>query len=586
MVFVALLAYAGFLISTPLLLLTFPLILGLAFSPLWILAIVDNGQRLREKAFKDENQSSNGQLFDDAYEVVLLKRQISLTRGVLLKLVLIWGSLTLLGSIFLLWSPEASLIKEHSDRTLAPAAFNAFLGILLFVSGRYLIGVSRESSQSQLSCSLGGWWIYGSFGLFTFSLGIFLLNSELSFLFPVLLILATAPLLVLLLEWPIRSINNYYGSGNSPHPPHCPILPLLQWRSAPSTSLQEDLRYQFGHDLSSGTKTLLWKMAFPATLFLGIVLLLGSSLIIVPQGHQGVKLTWGKPSNDVLQPGLHLHQPWPMGSHHLLDTGTIHRLHLEKQHQDDDQLWGAENHEDDLLMVVRSPDARENDWPIEVLAVNAELGYRWTQPHQVFFAHSNPAESLRQKALALLTQRMRKVPLNQWWSTSRSIIEKELIADLQTWVDNNRLGAKVVFFSLPQLHPPTEVDEACEQTIKARFEKETQILQAQAEVARLESSLKDEVARRITVATSQGNILIHRAEARLKGLEGIAKAASVDPELFWNRRRLQSLAEISSDLRKILVLREGKTQVQELDLESHLDVESFNLKLKSKKLRR
>jgi modulator of FtsH protease HflK len=584
-VFGGLLAYGAFLASTPLLILSFPLLLGVALLPLWILAQVDNGQRIREKAIEDQYKNQVGKIFDDAYEVVLLKRQRSLTQGLLLRLVFIWGSLVLCITPLLLLEPIPE-ITPLTDLALAPAAFNAFLGVLLFVAGRYLIGISKTSDEAPLSTALAGWWVYTSLSLFTFSLAIFFFRSDLSFLVPFLFGLSVLPLVILILEWPLRAIAAYYGSAKTSHPPYCPSLPLIQWTSTPSKSLKADLEYQFGYDLSSGTKTLLGRMAIPSLLFLVAVLFFGSSVIVVPHGHQGVKLTWGSPSPETLPPGLHLHLPWPMGSHHLLDTGKLHRLHLENDHQRGGNLWGSESHEDDLLMVVRSPDARGEDWPIEVLAVNAELGFRWSEPHRVLFNHSRPSESLRQKALGLLTERMRKVPLNEWWSTSRSLIEQELVSELQAWVEDVKLGAKVVFFSLPQLHPPTEVGEASEAASKARFEKEAHVLKARAEIARLESSLEDDVSRKLSLATSQGNILIQQAEARLKGLQGMSKASSVDPDLFWDRRRLKALAELSTNLRKILILRDGQTQVQELDLESHLDVESFDLKLKSRKLRR
>lgn len=585
-VLISLLTYSGFLLVYQEVLLSLPLIIGAALLPIWALGLFDYKLRKQEHLIKSEAENTQGKIFDDAYEVVLLKRQLSLTRGPLLKVVFVWNTLVICSIPFLLWNPSPQMLEGVQGKTLAPTAFIAFLATLYFVTGRFLIGVTRNSPHDQLSCSLAGWLTYSSITLFTFSLSIFLIDSELSFSVPLLLGLSSAPLLILALEWPIRSISSYYGSGKSIHPPHCPILPLVEWKSAARKQINEDLQYQFGHDLSSGTRAMLWKMAFPLALFLGIVLLAGSCLVIVPQGHQGILLTWGKPSEEIATPGLHFHLPYPIGRHRLLDTGTLHRLHLDSKEGVEYPIWESPEHKDDLLMVVRSPKGREEEWPVEVLAINAELGYKWSSPYDALFRHADPVEALKQKALSLLTKRMRRVPRNEWWSTSRSTIEKELRQKLRLWSEENSMGIDLVFFSLPQLHPPSEVAKEYAESSKARFDRQTQILKAEAEAAKLEAKLKHDISRLITQAKSQGNILVQKAEARLKGLQGISKAAGVNPELFWDRKRLQVLADVSRDLRKILILREGSTQVQELDLESNFEMESFDLELKSRKLRK
>lgn len=306
------------------------------------------------------------------------------------------------------------------------------------------------------------------------------------------------------------------------------LLNIIAEPSRVGHGLAETLNYQFGFEVSkTWFYQLLRKSLVPLILVGVVILVLISSLVIVPEGKYALVRHWGKlDRHRVMGPGMHICHPWPVDTVHMFEVGTVRevllgvgneRSELERQSDfvNDREvfLWTAEHgthRELDFIIAVpptHTHTTRGDQAPPPVniikLVVSVQYkvrpdgmkdyGYNYVDPHRMI---ENLAyrEVTRYCASATLDSAVSEDQQGERpeaiMTFGRRNAERELMRRVQDAVSKAGLGVDVSFVGLWAVHPPAEAADEFENVLKAeramdqkRFEAEGEAVKLLTEVA-------------------------------------------------------------------------------------------------------
>src|SRR5262249_46164729 len=96
-------------------------------------------------------------------------------------------------------------------------------------------------------------------------------------------------------------------------------------------SIADAVDYQFGFKVSATwVYQLLGRWILPLLLFHGATVWLLTSIVVVPQGYQGIieHMGWGSSTYATASPGIHFTRPWPIDRATLIPTERIQRIEI------------------------------------------------------------------------------------------------------------------------------------------------------------------------------------------------------------------------------------------------------------------
>jgi membrane protease subunit HflK len=564
-----------------------PFLLALAALPFWIHALL-LGKVLQQESelqyqLKSEH-SENDLIFDEAYEVIIVKRQITILNKYILPCAAILAVISFLSFSYLHLFDPWQWGKLPQKNGFAHIAFLTFLSAVTFVSSRFLMGASTSSPLATHSKNIGGLLFYNTITLSLFTT-LFILNSGLlHFLSPIITIALAVTTLTYPLELPFNILNHFYGQQPSILGPLGTRLAHFSLHSKLKDRTSETLQYQFGYDLSSNVKKILNQHGIIVAWVAIGCYTLSDSIVTIPTGHEGVISEWGNIKKDSLLPGLHFKWPNPIQKCHIISKRQEQIITLGKSDEDEAHTWDSSQHENDLQMILKSPLENQDQLPIEIVSISAILRYHINSPKDWMSHHISPRETIYHLAFNKLTHIFLKKNRRELYETSRNEIEERLREQLQQSCKSLNLGIQVLSFSIPQIHPPTETLESFQEAVKAQFERETMVTSAHSQAEQL-----------LLKSKSQRNVELHRAKAKsdaitakVKGLTNYMNHLLVfkdkEKDIFWQRKKIEALPDALESMHKIIVLSKHKDVLQTIDLQQDLNPELLDLNLEARSL--
>jgi regulator of protease activity HflC (stomatin/prohibitin superfamily) len=581
-----LLAYAGFVSTHPSPWLVLPVCFSAGLAAQWIQAFL-LGRLQQQKIVLSAQHEHDEQIFEESYEHIVLTRQFQVVKGTL---GILATSLNVVGMIvFALiqitdpwqWGPLGSEFRHGN------MAFLLFLAATHFVLGRFLSAVDAKSPLAAPSKTVGGLLIYSALAITIFALQVFFSTETFAFIVPWLSWASALAALIYPLELPILSLSHAYGQNKSPLGPAVPKLANAPWAQKIQGRAQNVLQYQFGHDLNSNLKRMLNQHGGPLLLVLFLSMAASNAVFTVPLGHEAIISHWGVLKSEPLAPGLHIKWPEP------IETVTILRRRQEKlltlgssSKESGSHMWDTPEHQNDLKLILRTPDQQNNQWPIEIISVSAVIRYHISDSKQWIRQSSQPEAILEALALREITDVHLINHREQLLETSRNLIEQQLQQSLQVRCDQLQLGVNILGFTIPQIHPPAETLESFQEAVKSRFQKEATISKAEGERDQWLARIEAERSIKRSQAEAEKTKILADASSLLIRVQLLSKVVATDPELFWARQHLEALPRVTADMHKVLLLSEHDKKVQLLNLESDLEPEMLDLNLEARNLSR
>jgi regulator of protease activity HflC (stomatin/prohibitin superfamily) len=317
---------------------------------------------------------------------------------------------------------------------------------------------------------------------------------------------------------------------------------LLFSHGNPLTSLFNALEQFFGIDIK-GT----WAIQFirqtiePLCFSILVLCWLASSLFIIDTHEQGVRETFGLAESQVLEPGLHLKLPWPLGVIRTAPTKRVLQMsigHEEEEESEESEetesiLWANQHADEEFTLLLG--DGRD------LISADGTLHYRINDVHAYLYSIQNPEEMVRSIAYRILMHETANRTLEQALSENLNQLATQVTSKISSEIAQMDIGITPVLFNFSALHPPVSVAESYQQVVSAQIERDTRIIRAQTyekkslrrvEAEAYSEKIKAEMSslERIAVATGE-------AEA----FEGLYQKVRKNEDLYLFRRKQESL---------------------------------------------
>ena len=304
-------------------------------------------------------------------------------------------------------------------------------------------------------------------------------------------------------------------------------------------SILDSAGRQFGIDLrSTWALTVVRQTLEP--LIIGLFLLgwLSTSLTVVGVGEQGLVERLGVPvGGEVLQPGLHLHWPWPVDQVFRLPVQRVQAAQVGHEGQEEEGpenvLWAVEHAPNEYTLVLGNGR--------DLITVDAAVQYRITDARAWRYNCQNPTDALRAIAYRAVMRSTVNRTLSDALSQNVATLTGQMRAMIQQDANALGLGVDVIGFTVGGMHPPVPVAPDYEAVVSAEISKVTMVVEAQA-------------YRNEKVPAAESNALMYENVARAKGADALARAAGeawsfralesqyhASPEEYFFRRRLETL---------------------------------------------
>jgi regulator of protease activity HflC (stomatin/prohibitin superfamily) len=330
------------------------------------------------------------------------------------------------------------------------------------------------------------------------------------------------------------------------------VLPVLGERLNVIGSVLDAAERQLGIDLrSTWALTVVRRSVEPLVIALGLVGWLSTAMSIVGVEEQGLVERLGVPvGGPPLEPGLHLHWPWPIDTVARLPVRRVQALTVghegkEENGGPEDVLWARQHAANEYTLLLGNGR--------DLITVDAAVQYRIADPRAWRYHSQNPGDALR----AIAHRAVMRTTVNRTLADALSENVVTTTARMRTMVqqeaDTLGLGVEVLSFTVGGMHPPVAVAAEYQAVVSAELGKVTAVVQAEAD-------------RNRTVPFAEAARLMGRNGATAAGAADLAKASGeawsfrtlqaqyrADAGEYLFRRRLETL-ELVLPSRRILIV--------------------------------
>jgi regulator of protease activity HflC (stomatin/prohibitin superfamily) len=357
------------------------------------------------------------------------------------------------------------------------------------------------------------------------------------------------------------------------------------------TTAAQALDYQFGFKVS---ETWFYRLFVEKALALLvclqiIVLILCTSIVFIDSGEQGLLERCGRPILPPLNPGAHLKLPWPLDHVYRFRTQQIQSFEIgtppdAAQQEGPIILWTvAHTKEDNFLVANREPASAENATtnnpsggsgrrtpPVSLLSGSIPVQYQITDLGAWAYNNEDAPSLLEDLATRELVRFLVGADMNEVMSYGRLEAAEQLRQRIQTAVDSQKLGAKIVSVGLQDLHPPVKVAPDYEKVIGAIQSKAAKILAARADEVKTNALAEAQATNIINIASASRTRREIDALAQAALFTNQIPAYKAAPSVYVQRAYLQAFANSTANARKYVLLTTNTHDVLQFDLQEKI----------------
>jgi len=479
-------------------------------------------------------------------------------------------------------------------RALAAISLFAIFALLLFLLGRFSVTVARLENHRLLRPG-ASFLLAGAFICAFMALGIAAVKADYikadlwlaRGLCVLLALMAAETLITLLLE-----IYRPRVKGKVGRPLYdSRLIGLLAQPESLFTTAAQALDYQFGFNISETWFFKLLQRYLPVFLLVQLgVLLVSTCVVFIEAGEQAVLEHFGQQAG-VLTPGAHLKLPWPVDKVYRYRTEEIQSFSVgfmldaesEKQRT---ILWTIPHDKEyNFLVGNRSPVTVTNTDtsdsfkapPVSLITVSIPVQYQITNVTDWAYNNAEPTNLLEDLATREVVHYLAGVDLNDVMSASRAEASEKLRGQIQAAANERKLGAKIVFVGLQDIHPPTPVAGDYEKVVGAEQSKLATILTAQALAIRTNALAGAQAFTTTNVADAARIRLVSSRLAEAALFTNQIPAFAAAPSVYEQRAYLLAFGDATANARKYILLVTNTQDVLIFDLQDKIRDDLLNL---------
>jgi membrane protease subunit HflK len=494
------------------------------------------------------------------------------------------------------WTGKNPATLKDANATVAISLF-AIFALLLFLFGRFSVTMARLENNRLLrpgaSVLLAGAYVCAFTALGIAGVEAKYPNADFWVargLCVLLGLMAVENLLTLLLE-----IYRPRIKGKVVRPLYeSRVAGLLAQPESLFTTAAQTLDYQFGFKVSETWFFQACKNNLPVLLLVQLaVLLLSTTVFFIDAGEQAVLEHYGKAAG-VYGPGAHFKLPWPADKVRRFRTEQIQSFAVgytpDAQSEAAIVLWTIPHSKEENFLVgyrpaVALPDAPTNDLanakPVGLITVSIPVQFQITNISEWIYNNADPDDLLKSLATSEVVQYLAGSDLNDLLSHGRLEAAATLRDRIQSASDERRLGAKIVFVGLQDIHPPTASDVAAtyEKVAGAEETRLAKILGAESDAIRTNAQADAAAFTLTNVAEANRIRLVTSKFAQAALFTNQLPAFRAAPSVYRERLYLQNFAAATRNARKYVLLVTNTQDVLIFDLEDKVRYDLENLSI-------
>jgi regulator of protease activity HflC (stomatin/prohibitin superfamily) len=503
------------------------------------------------------------------------------------------------GGAWLLWrwiSRATGAIAP--DRAMPALSLFAIFALLLFLFGRFSVTIARLENHRLLRPG-ASYVLLGAYICFVTALGIAGVKAEFlkvdyyvaKALCVLLGLMAAEILITLLLE-----IYRPRVKGKISRPIYdSRLVGLLGQPESLFTTAAQALDYQFGFNVSETWFFRLLQKNLPVLLLAQFaVLLLSTCVVFIDAGEQAVLERFGKPVvGGVLTPGAHFKLPWPADKVYHYRTEQIQTFDVgytpDAQSENENTiLWSVAHAKEENFLVgnrepvtIKDENADTNDTlkapPVSLITVSIPVQFQINDVMAWAYNNADPDSLLQDLATRAVVHYLAGVDLNEVMSHARLEATQTLRDQIQTDADARKLGVKILFVGLQDIHPPVKVAGDYEKVVGAGQQMIAATNNAVADAIRTNALAGALAFTTTNIAYATRQRLEVQALARAALFINQIPAFEAAPSVYRQRAYFQTFAAATANARKYILLVTNTQDVVIFDLEDKIREDLLNL---------
>lgn len=277
----------------------------------------------------------------------------------------------------------------------------------------------------------------------------------------------------------------------------------------------------------------------PLIPIIGVVLLiwLASGFYKVDSGSVGVEQRFGQMADDVTEPGLHWHFPYPIEKATVVNLEEVRKLEVGYRSSDG---TSKTKQPQEALMLTEDENIIELQFAVQYNLNNAK---------HYLFNNRSPDDSVRSAAESAIREVVGKNKLD-------NLLQKGLVdtsARMQEILDRYKSGVHIISVSLQSALPPEAVQEAFEDVNRANQDNQRQINEGQAYARDVIPKSRGQASRLLAEAAGYKLKMENEAKGNASRFDQILTQYNHAPEVTRQRLYLDAQEQILSSVSKVVV---------------------------------
>lgn len=278
---------------------------------------------------------------------------------------------------------------------------------------------------------------------------------------------------------------------------------------------------------------------------LGVVLALWliSGVYIVDQGNQGVVSRFGAYA-EITDPGPHWHWPYPIET--VTKVNVDKQRYIEIGYRSNSRSRGrtADSVLPESLMLTGD----EN-----IVSVRMAVQYQVKDAHDYLFKLKNPEATLKQVTESVQRGVVGKSTMDYILTDGRSQVVADIKSQIQTAMDQYQAGVMITSVNLQDAQPPEQVQQAFEDAIRAREDKQRLINKAESYANEVIPKARGEASRLLQDALGYEAQIIAKATGEAERFERMRVEYEKAPNVTHKRLYLEAKEKLFRNTNKVLV---------------------------------
>ncbi len=260
---------------------------------------------------------------------------------------------------------------------------------------------------------------------------------------------------------------------------------------------------------------------------------LTQAIYTVQPDERGVELRFGKPREEVSDPGLHFHL-WPID--------TVEIVKVTEQQMNIGSRAGSGSSSGLMLSGDQN-----------IVNVQFTVLYTVTDPSSYLFRVENPADTLQQVAESAMREVVGRRPAQDAYRDNRQPIEVEVQGIIQATMDKYQAGISINRVNIEDVAPPRDVADAFEEVQRAGQDRQRLVEEANQYYNQKDGEARAQSVQIREDANAYKARVVNEAQGEAQRFLSIYEQYRHAPDVTRTRLFLETMENVLKNSKKVII---------------------------------